>query len=96
MPIIRPISDLETNLSEITRTVHETNEPVFLTNNGYGDLVVMNINTWEEMSFETEIYQKLLEAQIEAQSNPKRLSHDEVFKPLRLKITSHMNSSENV
>ena len=68
MPIIRPISDLETSLSEITRVVHETDEPIFLTNNGYGDMVVMSMEIWEEMNFENEIYQKLTEAQTEAQS----------------------------
>ena len=96
MPIIRPVKDLETSLSEITKAVHETDEPVFLTNNGYGDLVVMSMNIWEEMNFENEIYQKLAEAQIEAHSNPKRLSHEEVFIPLRKKIVDYMNSSKNV
>ena len=95
MPIIRPISDLKTNLSEITKEVHETDEPVFLTNNGYGDMVVMSMNIWEEMNFENEIYQKLIEAQIEAKTNSGRLSHEEVFGPLRQKITSYLNSSKN-
>ena len=71
MQIIRPILNLETNLPEITNTVHETDEPVFLTNNGYGDIVVMSMEAWEEMNFENEIYQKLTEAQAEARSNPK-------------------------
>jgi prevent-host-death family protein len=93
MPMIRPISDLETNLSEITNAVHETYEPVFLTNNGYGDIVVMSMEAWEEMNFENEIYQKLTEAQVEARSNPKRLSQDEVFGPLRRKIANYESSS---
>jgi len=95
MPIIRPVSDLETNLSEITKAVHETNEPVFLTDNGYGDMVVMSMGIWEEMNFENEIYQKLIEAQAEARSNPKRLSHEEVFGPLRQKIATYKGFSEN-
>jgi len=95
MPMIRPISDLETNLPEITNAVHETAEPVFLTNNGYGDMVVMSMEAWEEMNFENEIYQKLTEAQVEARSNPRRFSHDEVFGPLRQKIASCESSSKN-
>jgi len=95
MPIIRPISDLETSLSEITNTVHETAEPIFLTNNGYGDMVIMSMEAWEEMNFENEIYQKLMEAQAEARANPSRLSHDEVFGPLRRKIANYRGSSEN-
>jgi PHD/YefM family antitoxin component YafN of YafNO toxin-antitoxin module len=39
MPMKRPISDLETNLPEITNAVHETAEPDFLTNKGYGNVV---------------------------------------------------------
>jgi len=50
MPVICPVSDLKTRLSEISKTVHETGEPVFLTNNGYGDMVVMSMNNWEEMN----------------------------------------------
>jgi prevent-host-death family protein len=96
MPIIRPISDLETSLSEITNAVHENKEPVFLTNNGYGDMVIMSMDAWEEMNFENEIYQKLVEAQAEARSNPRRLSHEEVFGPLRRKIAGYKDSSENV
>jgi len=95
MPTIRPVSDLETCLSEITKAVHEIDEPVFLTNNGYGDMVVMSMKNWEEMNFENEIYQKLAEAQVEARSNPKRLSHDEVFDPLRQKIVSYIGASKN-
>ena len=45
--------------------------------------------------FENEIYQKLTEAKAEAQLNPKRLSHDEVFGPLRRKIANYKGSSKN-
>jgi hypothetical protein len=58
-------------------------------------MVVMSMEAWEEMNFENEIYQKLTEAQAEARSNPRRLSHDEVFGPLRQKITGYGNSSKN-
>ena len=94
MPVICPVTDLETRLSEITKVVHETHEPVFLTNNGYGDMVVMSMNIWEEMNFENEIYQKLIEAQAEAQSNPARLSHNEVFDPIRQKINNYIKAAE--
>ena len=95
MPVICPVSDLETRLSEITKVIHEIDEPVFLTNNGYGDMVVMSMNSWEEMNFENEIYQKLVEAQAEAKSNPFRFSHNEIFNPLRQKINNYIKTSEN-
>ena len=48
MPQIRPITDLR-NTSEISDACHARREPVFITKNGYGDLVVMSIETYEEM-----------------------------------------------
>lgn len=40
MNTIRPVSDLRNNFADISQTVHETAQPVFLTKNGYGDMVV--------------------------------------------------------
>ena len=48
MPQIRPITDLR-NTSEISDACHARREPVFITKNGYGDLVGMSIETYEEM-----------------------------------------------
>lgn len=48
MPQIRPITDLR-NTTEISELCHAKREPVFITKNGYGDLVVMSIETYEEM-----------------------------------------------
>jgi prevent-host-death family protein len=48
MPQIRPITDLR-NTNEISDVCHARKEPVFITKNGYGDLVVMSIETYEEM-----------------------------------------------
>ena len=48
MPQIRPITDLR-NTSEISDACHARREPVCITKNGYGDLVVMSIETYEEM-----------------------------------------------
>jgi prevent-host-death family protein len=86
MKRIRPVSDLRNNFAEISRAVHETGEPVFLTKNGYGDMVVMSIEAYEARQFESEIFQKLKEAQIEAKSTDIRYSHDEVISGLKLKL----------
>lgn len=48
MPQIRPITDLR-NTNEISEICHARREPVFITRNGYGDLVVMSIETYEAM-----------------------------------------------
>ena len=48
MPQIRPITDLR-NTTEISDICHAKREPIFITKNGYGDLVVMSIEAYEEM-----------------------------------------------
>lgn len=48
MPQIRPITDLR-NTNEISDICHAKMEPVFITKNGYGDLVVMSIEAYEQM-----------------------------------------------
>jgi PHD/YefM family antitoxin component YafN of YafNO toxin-antitoxin module len=46
MPQIKPITDLR-NTSEISEICHSMLEPIFITKNGYGDLVVMSIETYD-------------------------------------------------
>ena len=48
MPQIKPITDLR-NTTEISELCHAKREPIFITKNGYGDLVVMSIEAYEEM-----------------------------------------------
>ena len=49
MPQIRPITDLR-NTTEISELCHAKREPVFITKNGYGDLVVMSMETYEALA----------------------------------------------
>lgn len=49
MPQIRPITDLR-NTTEISELCHAANEPIFITKNGYGDLVVMSMETYEALT----------------------------------------------
>ncbi|WIF95224.1 type II toxin-antitoxin system prevent-host-death family antitoxin [Caminicella sporogenes] len=83
MPQIRPIKDLR-NTTEISEFCHKSGEPIYITKNGYGDLVVMSIKTYEKMVGKIELYQKLsiAENQIE---NEEILDAEEVFKGLRNK-----------
>ncbi|MBZ4670906.1 MAG: hypothetical protein PWQ76_846 [Clostridiales bacterium] len=64
MPNIRPIADLG-NVSEISKLCHSTNEPVFITQNGYGDMVIMSEKAYDEILASSEIYQKLLISALE-------------------------------
>ena len=83
VPQIRPVSDLRNNFSDISRFVHETAEPVYLTKNGHGDMVVMSMEAYEQDAFRSEIYHKLKEAEIQAESTTKRYSHAEVMTRLK-------------
>lgn len=85
-PHIRPVSDLRNNFSDISKIVHASAEPVFLTKNGYGDMVVMSMEAYENRQFESEIYLKLKEAELQAKATTERLAHDEVFGKLRTRI----------
>ena len=52
MSQIRPVSDLRNNFAEISRAVHETGEPVILTKNGYGDMVVVSYDEYQRIQHE--------------------------------------------
>jgi len=83
MSMIRPVSDLRNNFAEISKTVHETAQPVFLTKNGFGDMVVLSMDAYENLQFESEIYFKLQEAEREAEATKKRYSSEDVLKAMR-------------
>ena len=80
---IRPVSDLRNNFAEISKTVHETQQPVFLTKNGFGDMVVLSMESYENLHFESEVYFKLQEAEREAEITNMRYSSKDVLKLLR-------------
>ena len=83
MKLIRPVSDLRNNFADISKTVHETAQPVFLTKNGYGDLVVMSMEAFESLQFESEVYFKLQAAEREAELTDQRYSPKEVLQAMR-------------
>ncbi|MDO4962196.1 MAG: type II toxin-antitoxin system Phd/YefM family antitoxin [Eubacteriales bacterium] len=80
---MKPVSDLRNKFSDIEKIVN-TGEPVFLTKNGYGSMVVMSIEAYAELTDTTE--RALDEADKYAESNPQRMSHTEVFSKLRERI----------
>ena len=69
-------------VDDISRMVHETQEPVFLTKDGYGDMVVMSMEAYENLKFEGEVYFKLKEAEEQAAKSNRRFSTQEVFQQL--------------
>jgi PHD/YefM family antitoxin component YafN of YafNO toxin-antitoxin module len=59
MPAIRNSVDLVNNYKEIQEFCQNYREPIFLTNNGQGELAIMSIETYEELMGKLELYQKI-------------------------------------
>lgn len=59
--IIKPSATIRQNYNEISKLCRETGEPVFLTKNGEGDLVVMDIATYDQREMQLELREKLVE-----------------------------------
>ena len=76
---IRPVSDLRNHFADISKTVHQTKQPVFLTKNGYADMVVLSMEAYEALQLESEVYYKLQEAEREAAATETRFSPKEVL-----------------
>lgn len=86
MTQIRPVSDLRNRFAEISRTVHSSKDPVILTKNGYGDMVVMSYENYERMMAEYEISAQLNTSEAEAASTEERFTHAEVMDAMRARL----------
>ncbi len=58
MPQIIPIKDLK-NTAEISELCNASEEPIYITKNGYGDMVIMSMNTYEKLMKKLEFYREL-------------------------------------
>lgn len=61
MPTIKSSADLRNNYNEISTYCHNYPEPVFITKNGKGDLAVMSIEAYEELTSRFELYSQVKE-----------------------------------
>lgn len=88
MPIIRPISDMRNKFNAVSEICHNEQEPIFLTKNGQGDLVVMSIELYERQQALLELYQKLGEAESESKENETATAHRDLMMKLRKKLNA--------
>ena len=84
MPQIRPITDLR-NTTEISEACHARREPLFITKNGYGDLVVMSIEYYEELVETAATDRAIGEAEAEYAADGKLYDAREALSTLRRK-----------
>ena len=84
MPVIMPIKELR-NTNDISDRCHAKREPIFITKNGYGDLVVMSMETYEDILATTEIDHAISESEAQIADGEKLLDVKDVFKTARRK-----------
>jgi prevent-host-death family protein len=82
---IRPVSDLRNKFPDIEKIVN-AGEPVYLTKNGYGAMVVLSLDAYSKLTDGVEA--ALDEADRLAEEDGRRMSHEEVFGNLRRKINA--------
>lgn len=84
MPVIMPIKDLR-NTSEISDMAHKIQEPIFITKNGYSDLVVMSSELYDKFVKNNRIDQAIYESEKEMEAGGVSIGLDEAFEKLNKK-----------
>ena len=83
MPIIKSISSMRNRTREISTLARTKDEPIYLTKNGEGELVVMTIDHYERLKAQADLFEKLGVAQAQAASGAKRITHAQMMAKLR-------------
>ena len=84
MPQIVPIKELR-NTNEISKICHANDEPVFVTKQGYGDLVVMSVETYDKLVGIAEIDAAIASSEAELGAGGKPVEAKAALKELRRK-----------
>lgn len=84
MPIIMPIRDLR-NTTEISDLAHKMQEPIYITKNGYSDLVVMSSELYDRFAKINHIDQAIYESEKEMSENADSIDLNEAFERLNKK-----------
>jgi prevent-host-death family protein len=86
MPIIKPISDLRNKSNEISKLAKDSNEPIYITKNGEGDIVVMSMNHYSKMQLKLDLLSKLSIAQKQKSAGDTGNSLKQVMSKIRTMI----------
>ncbi|WP_418752314.1 type II toxin-antitoxin system Phd/YefM family antitoxin [Frisingicoccus sp.] len=84
MPLIMPIKDLR-NTTEISDIAHKNQEPIFITKNGYSDLVVMSSELYDKFAKINRIDQAIYESEREMEKGGVSIDLDDAFEALNKK-----------
>lgn len=97
MAVIRPSADLRNHYNEISKICHETKEPIYITKNGYNDLVLLSNEAYEELTtnhskkFTKEELEKLYQDRFDKQLE----AFEEYQKDILKSIEHALSQSEN-
>jgi prevent-host-death family protein len=88
MPIIKPISDLRNKSNEISELANSSDEPIFITKNGEGDLVVMSMVHYSKLQLKLDLLSKLTAAQKQKSEGDRGKSLKQVMMNIRETINA--------
>jgi len=83
---IRPVSKCQSNFNEVAELCRNEREPVFITKNGYEDLVLIRAQDYDRSIARLEIYDKIAAAQRQIDDGTPCVSHDELFRELHERL----------
>ena len=89
MPVIKPISDLRNKANSLSELVHKSDEPVFITKNGEGDMVLMSLAHYGKLERRLELYEKLAVAETHVSAGDRGRPLSRVMKNLRALLREH-------
>ena len=84
MPLIMPIRDLR-KTNEISEVAHREQQPIFITKNGYSDLVVMSSELYDKIARENRLEQAIFESEKELSEGGELMDLDDAFERLNKK-----------
>jgi len=79
VPQIIPMKELSKNIAAISKMARETNKPIFVTRNGYADLVIQSVASYEEDRIESEIAGAVISSIENRKNGAPTYDIDEVF-----------------
>jgi len=80
------VSDLRNKWNDVANEVEESGEPVVLTKNGYGNMILFSMESYKRQQLDQEIYYRLKMAELEERLTSERFDGVEMMSELMAEI----------